>query len=92
MHATIVIAEDEPDIRTNLKMLLTLEGFTVHAAVNGEDALKLALEHRPDLVLSDVMMPVMTGHELVQGPARQHSDGADTSGVADRPCRSQRCA
>ena len=66
MHATIVIAEDESDIRANLKMLLTLEGFMVYAAGNGEEALKLVLEHLPDLVLSDVMMPVMTGHELVQ--------------------------
>ncbi|OYT91319.1 MAG: hypothetical protein CFE43_13875 [Burkholderiales bacterium PBB3] len=66
MRATIVIAEDEQDIRTNLKMLLTLEGFQVHAAANGQEALQLATEHRPDIVLSDVMMPVMTGHELVK--------------------------
>ena len=66
MRTTIVIAEDEQDIRTNLKMLLTLEGFEVHAASNGQEALELAIEHRPDIVLSDVMMPVMTGHELVQ--------------------------
>ena len=66
MRATILIAEDEQDIRTNLKMLLTLEGFQVYAAANGQEALLLAAEHRPDIVLSDVMMPVMTGHELVK--------------------------
>ncbi len=66
MHATIVIAEDEADIRTNLKVLLALEGFSVHAAANGQEALKLVLKHLPDLVLSDVMMPMMSGHELVK--------------------------
>lgn len=66
MHATIVIAEDEADIRTNLKVLLALEGFSVHAAANGQEAFKLVLANLPDLVLSDVMMPMMSGHELVK--------------------------
>lgn len=63
---TIVIAEDETDIRANLIRLLGMEGFTVHAAPNGSAALALVRQHQPDLVLSDVMMPEMTGHELVK--------------------------
>lgn len=63
---TIVIAEDEPDIRKNLGRLLTLEGFTVKAASNGKEALELIRSSPPCLVLSDVMMPEMDGHALVR--------------------------
>jgi EAL domain-containing protein (putative c-di-GMP-specific phosphodiesterase class I)/PleD family two-component response regulator len=66
MSATIVIAEDETDIRNNLSRLLRMEGFSVFAAPNGREALQLVQAHQPDLVLSDVMMPEMTGHELVR--------------------------
>jgi EAL domain-containing protein (putative c-di-GMP-specific phosphodiesterase class I)/PleD family two-component response regulator len=66
MSHRIVIAEDDTDIRTNLTRLLKLEGYEVWAASNGRAALDLVRQHLPDLVLSDVMMPEMTGHELVQ--------------------------
>jgi EAL domain-containing protein (putative c-di-GMP-specific phosphodiesterase class I)/PleD family two-component response regulator len=62
----IVVAEDESGIRNNLSRLLRLEGFEVFDAPNGREALALIQRHSPDLVLSDVMMPEMTGHELVQ--------------------------
>lgn len=66
MGVKIVIAEDETDIRNNLRMLLGMEGFTVFAAPNGKEALELVRQHQPDMVLSDVMMPQMTGHALLQ--------------------------
>jgi diguanylate cyclase (GGDEF)-like protein len=66
MTQRIVIAEDEPDIRSNLARLLQLERYEVWAAPNGAEALELVCQHLPDLVLSDVMMPRMTGHELIQ--------------------------
>ncbi|MEO7105157.1 MAG: response regulator, partial [Rhodoferax sp.] len=65
MSRRIVIAEDDSDIRSNVALLLTLEGYEVWTAANGFDALQLVREHLPDIVLSDVMMPEMTGHELV---------------------------
>ncbi len=65
MNARIVVAEDEADIRQNLKRMLTLEGFDVWAGENGHEALALVREHQPDIVVSDVMMPVMTGHQLI---------------------------
>jgi diguanylate cyclase (GGDEF)-like protein len=65
MTHRIVIAEDEPDIRSNLARLLQLEQYEVWAAPNGAEALELVRQHLPDLVLSDVMMPRMTGHELI---------------------------
>lgn len=59
---TVVVAEDEALIRLDIGEILKDQGFTVVAeADNGERAVELAREHRPDLVLMDVKMPVMDG-------------------------------
>ena len=58
----VVIAEDEALIRLDLKEMLEEEGFTVVGeAANGEDAVRLAVQHRPDLVVLDVKMPRLDG-------------------------------
>jgi two-component system, response regulator PdtaR len=58
----VVIAEDEALIRMDLAEMLQEEGYeVVGQAGNGEDAVKLAAEHRPDLVILDVKMPVLDG-------------------------------
>jgi response regulator NasT len=58
----VVIAEDEALIRMDLAEMLQEEGYeVVGQAANGEDAVKLAAEHRPDLVILDVKMPVLDG-------------------------------
>ncbi len=58
----VVVAEDETLIRLDIVEILTGEGFEVVAeADNGEKAVELVREHRPDLVLMDVKMPVMDG-------------------------------
>jgi AmiR/NasT family two-component response regulator len=57
-----VIAEDEALIRLDLKEMLEEEGYVVAAeAADGEEALRLAEEHRPDLVMLDVKMPRLDG-------------------------------
>ncbi len=63
--AEVLIAEDNPDMRA---LLATLVGrhYRVRAARNGREALEMAREQAPDLVLSDVMMPEMSGTELCQ--------------------------
>lgn len=61
----IVVAEDEEAIRENLTRMLRIEGFEVAAAANGREALALIREHLPALILSDVMMPEMDGHGLL---------------------------
>jgi len=63
--AEILIAEDNPDMRA---LLVTLVGrhYRVRAARNGREALDMVHERAPDLVLSDVMMPEMSGTELCQ--------------------------
>lgn len=57
----IVIAEDEAPLLRGLKDRFTQEGFAVFPAENGEEALKLALENHPDMILFDIVMPVMDG-------------------------------
>jgi DNA-binding response OmpR family regulator len=64
--ATILIVEDSPTQLLILKNLLQKYGFNVERAVNGEDALSLAQKRRPDLIISDIIMPTMNGYELCQ--------------------------
>jgi DNA-binding response OmpR family regulator len=61
--ATILIAEDERDIRDLITFTLTYAGYEVLQATNGEEALKIALAEKPDLILLDVRMPYMNGYE-----------------------------
>jgi AmiR/NasT family two-component response regulator len=59
---TVIVAEDESLIRIDIVETLTDNGFTVLAeAADGEAAVALAREHRPDLVVMDVKMPLMDG-------------------------------
>jgi len=60
----ILIADDEPNIVTALEFLLQRNGYEVHVARNGEEALKLVEDCHPDLVLLDVMMPVRSGYDV----------------------------
>jgi two-component system, response regulator PdtaR len=58
----VVIAEDEALIRLDLKEMLEEDGYAVVGeAGDGETAVKMALEHRPDLVILDVKMPILDG-------------------------------
>jgi CheY-like chemotaxis protein len=61
--ATILIAEDEKDIRDLITFLLQLDGHQVIATANGADAYLQAQVVIPDLILLDVQMPKMTGYE-----------------------------
>lgn len=57
----ILIVDDEPDIVEFLQYNLERNGFNTLSALNGKDAIRLAGEHLPDLILLDIMMPVMDG-------------------------------
>ena len=65
---TILIVEDNPEVLATVHSLLSKNGYSVIAASDGEEGLKLARRHhgRIDLVLSDVVMPRMNGHELAR--------------------------
>jgi CheY-like chemotaxis protein len=61
----ILVADDDPDILSIVSMSLEAQGYTVHKAVNGREAVDLAREHHPDLLLLDMMMPELSGYEAV---------------------------
>ena len=61
--AKILIAEDERDIRDLVAFTLRFAGHEVVAASNGEEAVQMAPQANPDLILMDVRMPRMTGYE-----------------------------
>src|SRR6185503_11910468 len=61
--AKILIAEDERDIRDLVAFTLRFAGHEVFAASNGQEALEMAPNVNPDLILMDVRMPRMTGYE-----------------------------
>jgi len=99
MHGckSILVVEDEPTIRENLKMLLELEGFPVYTANNGEEGLKVLRSiPRPCIVLLDLLMPVMNGMEFME--AKSHEDAIAAipvcivSGVAEKPDMSKASA
>ena len=65
MAKKILIIEDEAAIRDNLRRLLVLEGYAVTAEANGALGLERARAEPPDLILCDVMMPEMSGFEVL---------------------------
>tara|TARA_B100001250_G_C19709092_1_gene748343 strand:- start:62 stop:745 length:684 start_codon:yes stop_codon:yes gene_type:complete len=62
----ILVVDDEPDILEILKFNLEDEGYIVISAVNGKEALKLADQHLPHLIILDLMMPLMDGIEACE--------------------------
>ena len=62
--ARILVAEDEADLAMGLRDNLQFEGYTVFVAGDGEEALRAATEHSPDLILLDIMMPKVDGLEV----------------------------
>ena len=66
MTHKVLIVDDEPNIVVALEYLMRENGFDVRAARNGEEALALLGEFRPDLVLLDVMMPRKDGYQVAQ--------------------------
>ncbi len=63
---TILIVDDDPQLRQSFEKLLTAEGHTVRTASTGEAALTLVKTSIPDLVIMDVRMPGMSGLETFQ--------------------------
>ncbi|HVM40111.1 MAG TPA: response regulator, partial [Acidimicrobiia bacterium] len=74
---TILVADDDPVILGLLEVNFEMEGFNVVTASNGAEALDQARAARPDIVVLDVMMPKMTGHEV----AAAIRDDPDIGGV-----------
>lgn len=63
---TILIIEDEPEMRRNLATILRLEKYHPVAAENGRAGVEAALKEKPDLILCDVMMPELDGYGVIR--------------------------
>jgi DNA-binding response OmpR family regulator len=66
MSKNILIADDEPNIVISLEYLLQRDGYQVRVARNGQEALDAIQASPPDLVLLDVMLPLVSGFEVCQ--------------------------
>jgi CheY-like chemotaxis protein len=82
----VLVVDDDANFRTIVGEVLRAEGCTVREAHNGQEALQMARAHTPDLILTDLMMPTMTGWdfcaELGRTEQLAHVPVAVVSGVA----------
>lgn len=74
MTKTIMVVDDEERLRSLLDAYLSQEGFRVVTCADGREALRTAREVQPDLIILDIMMPTMDGHEFM----RLHKQENDT--------------
>jgi putative two-component system response regulator len=68
--ATLLVVEDDPAMLVALRDILEASGYTVHTAANGQAALEVMGRLRPNLILSDIAMPIMDGIELFDAVRR----------------------
>lgn len=61
----IMLVEDDNSLREIYSIRLTAEGYAIVSAGNGEEALAVAVKERPDLIISDVMMPKISGFDML---------------------------
>lgn len=71
MTGTILIIEDQTDVRENIAELLELAGHRILQASNGIEGIRLAKAHLPDLLLCDIMMPELDGYGVAEVLSRQ---------------------
>ena len=74
--AKVAIIEDEPEIAEMYRLKLQGAGYDVRVAYDGQEGLELAEKWRPDVILLDLMMPVMSGEQMLK-ELRQTKWGAD---------------
>lgn len=66
MSKKILVVDDEVKLASNVKVFLELNGYDVKMAHNGQEGINVASEFIPDLIISDVMMPVMDGYTMLK--------------------------
>jgi DNA-binding response OmpR family regulator len=74
----VLVADDDPQIRDLLTDLLVPQGYTVLQAQNGHQAIDMAVEHTPDVIILDLMMPEVSGFEVVR-QLRDRVEGRNVS-------------
>jgi len=76
MSQRILVVDDEPDITALVAYHLARSGYRVSTAGTGQEALKAAREERPDVVVLDLMLPGLSGYDVLR-ELRRHPDTAD---------------
>jgi CheY-like chemotaxis protein len=75
-YGGVLLVDDNADSRTVYRLILEHFGYQVHLAVNGEEAIRRALEHQPGIILMDISIPLIDGWEatriLKADPATAH--------------------
>lgn len=90
MAQRILIVDDEADIREFISYNLRREGYDVYTAADGAQALKVALEVRPHLIILDMMMPVMDGRQTCEA-VRKSEELKDTMVVFLSAVHQEQC-
>ena len=65
-RARVLVVDDEADIVSTVKYRLEFNEFEVVTAINGKEGLEKAASEKPDIILLDISMPVMNGHEMLE--------------------------
>src|SRR5580704_6995728 len=88
MGATVLVVDDDADIRLALVEILREEGFRARQASNGLEALEKICEEEPDLVILDLIMPIINGWDVLQTlrAARKHIPVVVLSAVQAEGC------
>ncbi|NCB55277.1 MAG: response regulator transcription factor [Epsilonproteobacteria bacterium] len=73
-NSSILLAEDEENLRNSFKKVLLLYVKEVFTAANGEEAFELYQNHRPDIVITDVKMPKLNGLELIKKIRKENQE------------------
>lgn len=77
MNKSVLLIEDNQDIRENMQEILELSGYKVIAAANGKEGVAQAIQHKPDLIVCDIMMPMLDGYGVIHMLQRN----ADTQNI-----------
>ena len=88
--ATILVIEDEPDIRDLIRLTLELEGMAVVQATDGKDGIAKAVASSPDAIVLDVMMPGMDGWEVLSRLKAMGEPVAEVLGGGPEPLQRRR--
>ena len=71
MNGCVLVVDDQEDIRETLREVIEMAGCESLAAANGVEALRLLEQHRPCLIVLDLLMPVMSGEEMLDEMRKQ---------------------
>jgi CheY-like chemotaxis protein len=66
MAYSVLIVDDDKELRTIYRMILEKEGYTIHEATNGAEALQFLMNNTPDLIIMDMLMPMLGGEAVMQ--------------------------